>query len=71
VSVWNQQAGGWQKIAEKLDNTEAINISFAPVQTQYLNLQLLAPAEGPFAIREANVTKAMTGWVGPVRPNAR
>ncbi len=71
VSVWNQNAGGWQKIAEKQNNTEAINISFAPVQTQYLNIQLLQPFEIPFAIREARVTKAMTDWVGPMRANAK
>ncbi|MBI4671761.1 MAG: discoidin domain-containing protein, partial [Chloroflexi bacterium] len=71
VSVWNQQAGGWQKIAEKQANTEPINISFAPVQTQYLNLQLLNPGETPFAIREARVTKAMTDWVGPLRVPAK
>lgn len=67
VSIWNHQAGGWQKIAEKQNNTEAINISFAPVQTQYLNIQLLQPSDVPFAIREARVTKAMTEWVGPLR----
>lgn len=71
VSIWNQQAGGWQKIAEKQNNTEAINIAFAPVQTQYLNIQLLQPADVPFAIREARVTKAMTDWVGPMRMNGR
>ncbi|TAH53148.1 MAG: hypothetical protein EYC68_04620 [Chloroflexota bacterium] len=71
VSIWNQQAGGWQKIAEKQNNTEAINISFAPVQTQFLNIQLLQPAELPFAIREARVTKAMTAWVGPMRAQER
>lgn len=71
VSVWNQQAGGWQKIAEKQNNSEAINISFAPVQTQYLNIQLLQSADLPFAIREARVTKAMTDWVGPMRSNGR
>lgn len=67
VSVWNQQAGGWQKIAEKQNNTEPINISFAPVQTQYINIQLLQPAELPFAIREVRVTKARTDWAGPLR----
>lgn|GEM_PF-812786 len=67
VSVWNQNAGGWQKIAEKQNNTEPIHISFAPVQTQYLNIQLLQAGDQPFAIREARVTKAMTDWVGPLR----
>lgn len=67
VSVWNQQAGGWQKIAEKQDNTESVNLSFAPVQTQFVNIQLLQSAEAPFAIREARVTKAMTDWAGPLR----
>jgi hypothetical protein len=67
VSVWNQHAGGWQKIAEKQNNTEPIHISFAPVQTQYINIQLLQPAELPFAIREVRVTKAMTDWAGPLR----
>jgi len=71
VSVWNQQAGGWQKIAEKQNNTEPINIGFAPVQTQYINIQLLQPAELPFAIREARVTKAMTDWAGPLRAPQR
>jgi hypothetical protein len=71
VSVWNQQAGGWQKIAEKQNNSEPINISFAPVQTQYLNIQLLQSSELPFAIREARVTKAMTDWAGPLRIAAK
>lgn len=68
VSVWNHQAGGWQKISEKLNNTEPINISFAPVQTQYINLQLLQTSELPFAVREARVIKAMTAWQSPTRP---
>jgi hypothetical protein len=71
VSIWNQHAGGWQKIAERQNNTEAINISFAPVQTQYLNIQLLQAADLPFAIREVRVVKAMTDWVGPMRANPR
>lgn len=71
VSVWNQAAGGWQKIAEKQNNSDPINISFAPVQTQYLNIQLLQPADFPFAIREARVTKAMTDWAGPMRATAK
>ncbi|MCC7161164.1 MAG: discoidin domain-containing protein [Anaerolineae bacterium] len=71
VSIWNQNAGGWQKIAEKQNNTEPINISFAPVRTQYLNIQLLQSAEVPLAIREARVTKAMTDWVGPMRASER
>ena len=71
VSVWNQHAGGWQKIAEKKENVEPINITFAPVQTQYLNIQLLANGDVPFAIREARVTRAMTDWVGPLRALAK
>ena len=65
VSVWNQQIGGWQKIAERKDNREDIDISFAPVMTQYINVHLLQEAEKPWAIREAFVTIAMTGWIGP------
>lgn len=65
VSAWNQLAGGWQKISERYDNTEPINITFAPIQTQYLNIQLLQSGDTPWAIRELRVTKAMTEWIGP------
>jgi hypothetical protein len=65
VSAWNQQAGGWQKISERSNNTESINIAFAPIQTQYINIQLLQASDEPWAIREARVTKAMTNWLGP------
>jgi uncharacterized protein YcfL len=65
VSVWNQQVGAWQKVSERLNNREAIHISFAPVETQYINVQLAQAGEKPWAIREARVTKAMTNWVGP------
>ena len=65
ISAWNQQAGGWQKISERGDNNEPINISFAPIQTQFLNIQLLQAGDIPWAIRELRVTKAMTEWVGP------
>jgi hypothetical protein len=67
VSVWNHNAGGWQRIAERQNNGEAINISFAPIQTQYLNVQLLQAGDKAWAIREARVTKAMTDWIGPTR----
>jgi uncharacterized protein YcfL len=67
VSLWNHQAGGWQKIAEKMNNTEPVNLAFAPVQTQYINVQLIQADGLPFAIREARVTKAMTDWAGPLR----
>jgi uncharacterized protein YcfL len=65
VNVWNHQVGAWQKVSERQNNSEAINISFAHVQTQFINLQLLKAAEKPWAISEVSVTKAMTDWVGP------
>jgi hypothetical protein len=65
VSVWNQQAGAWQKVAERRDNRDGIDISFAPVRTQFVNVHLLQEAEEQWAIREAHITKAMTAWVGP------
>lgn len=65
VSVWNHQAGGWQKVAERTNNAEPINISFAPLQTQYINIQLLQASDKPWAIREARVTKAALDWIGP------
>ncbi len=65
VSVWNQPVGGWQKISERLNNSEPINLTFAPVSTQYINVQLLQASDKPWAIREARVMYAMTDWVGP------
>ncbi|MGB8647446.1 MAG: discoidin domain-containing protein, partial [Anaerolineae bacterium] len=44
ITVWNQQAGGWQKVAERLDNRDPVTLAWAPVQTQYINIQLLQPA---------------------------
>ncbi|MGB8643938.1 MAG: hypothetical protein WCF84_01770, partial [Anaerolineae bacterium] len=63
--VWNQQAGGWQKVAERLDNRDPVTLAWAPVQTQYINIQLLQPASRPWAIRELQVTRTMTDWVSP------
>src|SRR5207247_1780926 len=65
VSAWHQQAGGWQKISERTNNTEMINLAFAPIQTQYINIQLLQEGDKPWAIREARVSKAMIDWIGP------
>lgn len=65
VSVWNHQVGAWQKVSERQNNAEAISISFAHVQTQFINLQLVQAADRPWAICEISVTKAMTDWVGP------
>jgi F5/8 type C domain len=65
VSAWNEHAGGWFKIAERWNNAAAIDISFAPIQTQYLQAQLLAAADAPWAIREVKVIRAMTAWIGP------
>lgn len=65
VSVWNEHVGGWQKVAERQNNRESVEITFAPVRTQYLNVHLLQEAGKPWAIREASVTMAMTDWIGP------
>jgi NedA-like, galactose-binding domain/F5/8 type C domain len=65
ISVWNQEAGAWQKIAERQNNEATVDISFAPVQTQYANVHLLQDAQEPWAIRQVRLTKAMTRWVGP------
>lgn len=65
VSIWNEPLGRWQKLTERRDNRAPVDVSFAPVQTQYLQIQLFQEASKPWAIREARVRKAMTAWVGP------
>jgi hypothetical protein len=64
ISVWRAQVGGWQIVAEQSDNALPINISFAPIQTQFINIQLTQSSDKPWAIREVRVTKTMTEWVG-------
>ncbi len=65
VTVWNEAAGGWQKIAERHNDRAAIHLSFAPVQTQYINLQLLDAAAQPWTIREIALVRAICDWIGP------
>lgn len=65
ISIWNEPSGRWQKVAERRDNSTPVDVSFAPVQTQYIQVQLVQEASRPWSISEARVTRAMTGWIGP------
>jgi hypothetical protein len=67
LALWKENAGGWQKVAERLDNRGPVDVRFAPIETQFVNLQLLQAAEIPFAVRSSRIVRAMTGWTGPVR----
>lgn len=66
VSLWNEPSGRWQKVAERRDNLVPVDVSFAPVESQYIQVQLLQEASRHWAICEAGVKRAMTGWIGPV-----
>lgn len=69
VTVWNDQSGRWQNVAERHNNLENVDVSFAPVQTQYISVQLSIASVKPWAIREIQVDRAMTKWVGPSGSN--
>ncbi len=65
ITVWNDRLGGWQKIAERQGNSTPVDLTFAPVITQYINVQLLQAADHPFSIKEIEVTRTMTDWISP------
>ena len=65
VSIWNAGANRWQSVAEKLDNTDPLNVSFDAIQTQFVNIQLLQPGDYAWGIQHARIVCEMERWLGP------
>lgn len=65
VAVWNAGANRWQAVAEKLDNTEPLDITFDAIQTQFINIQLLQSSDHPWVIQYAHIVCEMERWLGP------
>jgi hypothetical protein len=65
VAVWNASAHRWQAVAEKLSQTELLDIVFDATQTQFVNIQLLQARERPWAIQHVGVSREMERWLGP------
>ncbi len=64
VSAWNEEAGGWQQLAERSD-IKPIAISFAPVRTQFVQIQLIQSSEAPWSISDVRLAVARVEWRGP------
>ena len=63
VLAWNEDTRAWQRVASVQDNTDPLDVTFAPLRTSHLIVQLTRDAERAWAIREVRVTKILTEWV--------
>ena len=65
ISVWNASTHRWQTVAEKLENTEPLDVYFAATQAQFINVQLLRESDKPWTIQQAHVAREVEHWLGP------
>ena len=47
-----------------LDNRDAVDVDFIAAQTQFINIQITAPAPRPWSIARARVLREMESWLG-------
>jgi len=64
ITTWNAGARRWQVAYEKKDNHAQVDAVFAATQTQFINLQLLAPCPLPWAIQHVRVIREVDNWLG-------
>jgi hypothetical protein len=65
VATWNARTSRWQIMCEKSDNNTQVDAVFSPVETQFINVQLLQQDNRPWVIREARVGLEMDTWFRP------
>ena len=65
VTVWNASANRWQTVGEKTNNTPLVDITFAPLQTQFVNIQLTQASNRVWATQSVRVVREMESWLGP------
>lgn len=65
VAVWNAGANRWQAVAEKLSNTEMLDVNFEALQSQFINIQLLQPSDRPWSIQQVHLARELERWLGP------
>jgi hypothetical protein len=65
ITVWHASANRWQVVCERTNNTALVDVSFAAVQTQFINIQLTQASTSPWAIQHARVAREMETWLGP------
>jgi len=64
VTIWNARASRWQIAYEGADNRDAVDVDFIAAQTQFINIQITAPAPRPWSIARARVLREMESWLG-------
>ncbi len=65
VSTWEPSGGQWQTVFEEAENDEPVDVMFTPTQTQFINIQLLKPADREWSICQAHLIREMDVWLGP------
>lgn len=65
IAVWNANANRWQIVAEKLNNTAPVDVSFETIQTQFISVQLLQASQNEWIIQHVRVHREMDRWLGP------
>jgi hypothetical protein len=52
-------------VCERKNNRAAVDVSFTPGQTQFINIQLTQASQLPWAIQHVRVAREMETWLGP------
>ncbi len=65
ISTWDPGVAQWQTVFEQAENDESVDVMFTPTQTQFVNIQLLKPADREWSISQAQVVREMDVWLGP------
>jgi hypothetical protein len=65
VTIWDAKANRWQVVSEKRDNADPVDITFSPVQSQFINIQLTQASNQVWTIQNVRVVREMESWLGP------
>ena len=65
ITAWHASANRWQVVCERKNNAAPVDVSFAAVQTQFINIQLTQASKLPWAIQHTRVAREMEAWLGP------
>lgn len=65
IATWNAGANRWQVMYETANNAAPVDVTFAATRTQFINIQLVQPADKLWAIQHARVYREMDTWLGP------
>jgi len=65
IAAWIANESKWEVVYGLSQNFEAVDAHFEPVQTQFINIQLIEPHESLWAIRNVHVYREMKDWLSP------